>query len=124
MYLPPSEHLAVDTLSGIFSDMSESYKIFWFNSILQGIASGHIRETFDEIINRMVVDAWYMVTEYHLNLGPSDVLNVCYRNTETSYRNCQNKYVISCKLNVHMLYLAPLHGIKYCIGGNYEESMV
>ena len=74
MYLPPSEHLAVDTLSGIFSDMSESYKIFWFNSILQGIVSGHIRQTFDEIINRMVVDAWYMVTEYHLNLGPSDGL--------------------------------------------------
>ena len=74
MYLPPSEHRAVDTLSGIFSDMSESYKIFWFNSILQGIASGRVRQTFDEIINRMVVDAWYMVTEYHLNLGPSDGL--------------------------------------------------
>ena len=74
MYLPPSEHLAVDTLSGIFSDMSESYKIFWFNSILQGIASGHVQQTFDDIINRMVVDAWYMVTEYHLNLGPSDGL--------------------------------------------------
>lgn len=74
MYLPPSEHLAIDTLSGIFSDMSESYKIFWFNSILQGIGRGERIQTFDEIINRMVVDAWYMVTEYHLNLGPSDGL--------------------------------------------------
>ena len=74
MYLPPSEHLAIDTLSGIFSDMSESYKIFWFNSILQGINRGQQVQFFDDIINRMVVDAWYMVTEYHLNLGPSDGL--------------------------------------------------
>lgn len=74
MYLPPSEHLAIDTLSGLFSDMSESYKLFWFNSILQGIARGNELQTFEEIINRMVVDAWYMVTEYHLNLGPSDGL--------------------------------------------------
>ena len=74
MYLPQSEHLAIDTLSGIFSDMSESYKIFWFNSILQGISKGNRIQLFDDIINRMVVDAWYMVTEYHLNLGPSDGL--------------------------------------------------
>ena len=74
MYLPPSDHLAVDILAGLFSDMSESYKIFWFSSILKGIARGNEVQTFDEIINRMVVDAWYMVTEYHLNLGPSDGL--------------------------------------------------
>ncbi|MBQ6289280.1 MAG: hypothetical protein IJK71_08545 [Clostridia bacterium] len=40
MYLPPSNNLAIDTLSSIFSDMSESYKIFWFNSIVQGVAKG------------------------------------------------------------------------------------
>lgn len=74
MYLPPNEHLAIDTLSGIFSDMSESYKVFWFNSILQGINRGQQVQYFDDIINRMVADAWYMVTEYHLNLGPSDGL--------------------------------------------------
>ena len=74
MYLPSNDHLAIDTLSGIFSDMSESYKIFWFNSILQGINRGNQTQVFDDIINRMVADAWYMVTEYHLNLGPSDGL--------------------------------------------------
>lgn len=68
------EHLAIDTLSGIFSDMSESYKVFWFNSILQGINRGQQIQYFEDIINRMVADAWYMVTEYHLNLGPSDGL--------------------------------------------------
>ena len=74
MYLPPSENLAINTLSGIFSDMSESYKIFWFNGILDGISEGKSVQLFDDIVNRMIVDAWYMVTEYHLNLGPSDAL--------------------------------------------------
>ncbi|MBR5046986.1 MAG: hypothetical protein IKX76_02000 [Eubacterium sp.] len=83
MYLPPSEHLAIDTLSGIFSDMSESYKIFWFNSILQGINNGQQVQFFDKIINRMVVDAWYMVTEYHLNLGPADGLEKLVHTVQT-----------------------------------------
>ncbi len=74
MYLPKSETLAIDTLSGLFADMSESYKIFWFNGILDGVSKGNDVQTFDEIINHMVADAWYMVTEYHLNLGPSDAL--------------------------------------------------
>ena len=74
MYLPKSETLAIDTLSGIFSDMSESYKIFWFNGILDSVNKGNTVQTFDQIINHMIMDAWYMVTEYHLNLGPSDAL--------------------------------------------------
>ena len=32
--------------------------------------SEHSRFTFDELINEMIADAWYMVTEYHLRLGP------------------------------------------------------
>ena len=74
MYLPSSDHLAIDTLSGLFSDMSESYKLFWFNSILRGVRRGQQTQNFDDIVNYMVVDAWYMVTEYHLNLGPFDGL--------------------------------------------------
>ena len=74
MYLPQSDNLAIDSLSGLFADMSESYKIFWFNGILDGVNKGNNIQTFEQIINHMVVDAWYMVTEYHLNLGPSDAL--------------------------------------------------
>ena len=74
MYLPKSDSLAIDVFSGLFADMSESYKIFWFNGILDGITKGNDVQTFEQIINHMVVDAWYMVTEYHLNLGPSDAL--------------------------------------------------
>ena len=31
------------------------------------------RFTYDELINEMIADAWYMVTEYHLHLGPNGV---------------------------------------------------
>ena len=79
MYLPQSDTLAIDTLSGLFADMSESYKIFWFNGILEGISKGNDVQAFEQIINHMVVDAWYMVTEYHLNLGPSDALEKLIR---------------------------------------------
>lgn len=28
--------------------------------------------SFEEIVDEMIISAWYMVSEYHLNLGPSD----------------------------------------------------
>lgn len=74
MYLPDSEGLSIQSLSRVFANMSESYKIFWFNGILDFIKSGRNKATYDEIINHMIADAWYMVSEYHLNLGPSDTL--------------------------------------------------
>lgn len=30
--------------------------------------------TYKELVDEMIADAWYMVTEYHLNLGPKDTL--------------------------------------------------
>lgn len=30
--------------------------------------------TYEELVDEMIADAWYMVTEYHLNLGPKDTL--------------------------------------------------
>ncbi len=74
MFLPESEGLSIQSLSRVFSDMSESYKIFWLRGILDIIKAGKTHATFDEIINHMVTDAWYMVSEYHLNLGPADTL--------------------------------------------------
>lgn len=74
MYLPETENLSIKSLSRVFSDMSESYKIFWFSGVLDVIKAGRASATFDEIINHMITDAWYMVSEYHLNLGPADTL--------------------------------------------------
>lgn len=74
MVLPRSDGLSIQSLSRVFSDMSESYKIFWFSGVFDVIKAGRDCATYDEIINHMITDAWYMVSEYHLNLGPSDTL--------------------------------------------------
>ena len=71
--LPYSEELNIGYLSRLFGDTSNCYKFFWFQAILSKLSSEHTRFTFDELINEMIADAWYMVTEYHLHLGPCSV---------------------------------------------------
>ena len=77
MYLPEDDSLDIGRFSAMFNDMSESYKLFWFQSIMELIDTNRNVLTFDEIIDRMIVNAWYMVTEYRLNLGPSDAIEKC-----------------------------------------------
>lgn len=74
MQLPYSEKLNIGKLSRIFNNKSECYKLFWFKAILKKIKEGKRSITYDELINEMIAEAWYMVTEYHLNLGPKDNL--------------------------------------------------
>ncbi len=70
MQLPYSEELNIGYLSRLFDNTTNCYKFFWFQAILAKLNSEHSRFTFDELINEMIADAWYMVTEYHLRLGP------------------------------------------------------
>ncbi len=58
----------------MFDNKSESYKLFWFKAILHEVGLGRNEIPFRDLIERMIVDAWYMVSEYRLNLGPSDTL--------------------------------------------------
>ncbi len=74
MNLPYSEDIEIQYLSRLFDNTSECYKFFWFQAIVTKILSGKDTFTFEELVNDMIVDAWYMVTEYHLNLGPKDNL--------------------------------------------------
>lgn len=74
IYLPEDSALPIREFSGLFKKKSESYKLFWFGSILKLAIAGQQEMTFREIIGGMVATAWYMVTEYHLNLGPSDAV--------------------------------------------------
>lgn len=70
MQLPYSEELNIGHLSRLFENTTNCYKFFWFQAILRKIDGVHCRFTFDELINEMIADAWYMVTEYHFRLGP------------------------------------------------------
>lgn len=74
MQLPYSDDISVEFLSRIFDKKSESYKLFWFQAIVNKVIAGKQMLTYNELINEMVADSWYMVTEYKLNLGPSDTL--------------------------------------------------
>lgn len=76
MNLPYSDKLEIQPLSRLFDNMSECYKLFWFQAIVNQAVLGNQRLTFDTLINDMIADAWYMVSEYRLNLGPADTLEV------------------------------------------------
>ena len=95
--LPQYDGLNIAAFQHSFDDMSESYKLFWFKAIFdKAIDPNENRNfyTFDEIICSMLADAWYMVSEYHLNLGPSDKIE------EVLKYLCDNdkyKFKSSCK---------------------------
>ena len=72
--IPQSEQVNTASLARLFDNKSESYKLFWFKAILHEVSRGRNEIPFRDLIERMIVDAWYMVSEYKLNLGPSDTL--------------------------------------------------
>ncbi len=74
--LPESEKLNIKDLQRIFDDKSECYKLFWFKAILKKVKEGKRKITYYELICLMMADAYYMVNEYHLNLGPNDSLEI------------------------------------------------
>ena len=74
MQLPYSHNLEVKYLSRLFDNTSECYKFFWFQAIVSKVLEGKKYITYEELTDEMIADAWYMVTEYHLNLGPKDTL--------------------------------------------------
>ncbi|MBE6045470.1 MAG: HNH endonuclease [Clostridiales bacterium] len=74
MQIPQSEKVNTSSLARLFDNKSESYKLFWFKAILHEVSRGRNEIPFRELIERMIIDAWYMVSEYKLNLGPADTL--------------------------------------------------
>ncbi len=74
MQLPYSDELNINYLARLFDNTSECYKFFWFKAILTKLEEGRSNATFEELVNEMVADTWYMVLECHLSLGPKDKL--------------------------------------------------
>lgn len=46
-----------------------SYKFYWLEAIVQLISANKTEATYDEIINKMISNAWYPVLEYHIHLS-------------------------------------------------------
>ena len=74
MQIPQSEKVNTASFARLFDNKSESYKLFWFKAILHEVGYGRNEISFRDLIERMIVDAWYMVSEFKLNLGPADTL--------------------------------------------------
>lgn len=69
-------------LMHIFDHTTECYKLFWFKAILMKVEEGLSSFTYEEIVDDMISQAWYMVSEYHLSLGPSDTLERLIKNLQ------------------------------------------
>ncbi len=58
----------------LFDNTTQCYKFFWFRSVLEKVNEGVTTMRYGDIVNDMISTAWFMVSEYHLTLGPSDGL--------------------------------------------------
>lgn len=67
--LPEQQGVEVEKLAGLFKNMNQSYKLFWFKAIVERVSEGVFSISYEELVNDMIADAWYMVLEYRLNLG-------------------------------------------------------
>lgn len=71
-------------LMHIFDHTTECYKLFWFKAVLEKVEEGRSSITYEEIVDDMISRAWYMVSEYHLSLGPNDALEKLVSNLQPS----------------------------------------
>ncbi len=96
MKLPWNEKLDTIHLQRLFDNMSECYKLFWFQAIVDQVAAGNTELSYSDLIDNMIADAWYMVTEYRLNLGPADNLEdlVHYAQSLLNLKSSEKKTVI------------------------------
>ena len=71
MNLPEYKNLDTQHLQRLFDNMSECYKLFWFQAIVDAVEEEKEIISYDDLVNDMIANAWYMVSEYKLNLGQS-----------------------------------------------------
>ena len=93
IYLPQYDKLDVRLLEKVLSDqnITLSYKLFWFKSILHFVVLGKKQLSFAELVNEMIATAWYMVAEYKLNLGYRDTLQKIVEYTSRKYNIPSNE---------------------------------
>src|SRR5688572_11156023 len=73
MQLPESKGLEISKLSSIFSDTTNSYKFYWFLSILDSLQeNGQATMSLNDIALRMVANVWYPLDFFKLSFGKQD----------------------------------------------------
>ena len=73
--LPQESSIDIKLLEQMLEDnLVTSYKLFWFKGIFKEIINGNTELSFRRIVCRMITEAWYPLTQYHLNFGALDKL--------------------------------------------------
>lgn len=65
-----NNNLDTDKFAHMLDDTTQCYKFYWLEAILNLMPHTEGDMTFDAILDEMICNAWYTVTNYHLHLGP------------------------------------------------------
>lgn len=76
-----------------------SYKFYWLEAITNLIAGGKVEASYDEIINEMIVSAWYPVLEYHIHLSGLDSKGKIKDNLEKAVLRLKEMTDLSAKVD-------------------------
>ena len=61
--------LDIEGFSKMMNSPSYCYKFYWLEAIVQLISADKTEATYDEIIYKMISNAWYPVLEFHIHLS-------------------------------------------------------
>ena len=78
-----------------FQSPSECYKFYWLEALVQLLKENPdtCSFTYDQIITRMISNAWYTVSFYHIHLGPGRIDNQYSDNVESAVMALNAAYV-------------------------------
>lgn len=60
--------LFIEGFASMMDSPSYSYKFFWLEGLVKIISMGRNKVTYEDVINEMIQNAWFVVTEYHVHL--------------------------------------------------------
>ena len=61
--------LDIEGFSQMMKNPSFCYKFYWLEAIVILISEGIVQTTFNDLIDEMIANAWYSVTEFHIHLS-------------------------------------------------------
>ncbi len=74
--LPTSSELPVEHLAACFNNVTNSYKFYWFLSILESVRTSQTRIIpINDLLAQMVANVWYPSNYFRLSFGKQDRLS-------------------------------------------------
>lgn len=76
MNLPSSNKLPIQHLSSVFNDTTNSYKFYWFLSILNSVKKQNTEKIIiDDLVIEMIANVWYPINYYRITFGKQDTFS-------------------------------------------------